>query len=411
MFTFRVESIVHSLIVFFILAHEQIEMMEQLSKNQHDLQQETVRAIDDLTGKNEQLLNQQKEMADISNAHRAAVQTNLHELMREKSLIRSGQVEVARMIDELKQKLDDSMTSLKRQSHQMKQNHENIQADLSNLQTNALHINDKLGETTEYILSQNEIASAQFDQTVRHMSEIKETAEQLAQLLQTLEGDVNTKLTWIRNKIGDTDLIVSNMNLVLEHLGLLLLGMLLLVFVGATRFQRFFFVTAISVNFACTLYHLRHVKMLQLLQIIAGVFVCDIIRIVLAPFIPTKWFALKRSKSACQTTAQDDSAAHEEHSDESGVYDSKSDEAHTVQTSEYNYEFVSGFKSPYSHIDQRDGSRTPSIMSRRSSISRSITPYTALLNDRIRCIAITMKGDRCRNAASPDALHCRRHEK
>lgn len=116
------------------VAHEQIEMMEQLSKNQNELQKETVRAIDDLSGKNEQLLNQQKEMADISNAHRAAVQTNLHELMREKSLIRSGQVEVARMIDELKEKLDDSMTSLKRQSNQMKQNHENIQVDLSNLQ-------------------------------------------------------------------------------------------------------------------------------------------------------------------------------------------------------------------------------------------------------------------------------------
>lgn len=391
-------------------------MMEQLSKNQNELQKETVRAIDDLSGKNEQLLNQQKEMADISNAHRAAVQTNLHELMREKSLIRSGQVEVARMIDELKEKLDDSMTSLKRQSHQMKQNHENIQADLSNLQTNALHINDKLGETTEYILSQNEIASAQFDQSVRHLSEIKETTEQLAMLLQTLEGDVNTKLTWIRNKIGDTDLIVSNMNLVLEHLGVLLLGMLLLVFVGATRFQRVFFITVVAANFACTLYNWRHVKLIQLLQIIASVFVCDIIRLILTPFIPKNWFALKRTKSTCQNTTGSDSA-QEENSDESGVYDSKSDEANTVQysntkSSEYSYDYVSGFKSPYSHISlQRDGSRTPSIMSRRSSISRSITPYTALLNDRNRCIAITMKGDRCRNAATQDALHCRRHEK
>lgn len=387
-------------------------MMEQLSKNQNELQQETVRALDDLSGKNEQLLNQQKEMADISNAHRAAVQTNLHELMREKSLIRSGQVEVARMIDELKLKLDDSMTSLKRQSHQMKQNHDNIQADLSNLQTNTLHINDKLGETTEYILSQNEIATAQFDQTVRHLGEIKESAEQLAMVLQTLEGDVNSKLTWIRAKIGDTDLILSNMNLVVEYLGLLLLGMLLLVFVGATRFQRLFFLTVVASNFVCTLYQLRHVNLIRLLQFIGSILVCDIIRMILTPLIPKIWFALKRTKTERQTNAEGD-AVQEENSDESGVYDSKSDEAAVQYTksSEYSYEYVSGFKSPYSHIDRRDGSRTPSIMSRRSSIARSITPYTALLNDRSRCVAITMKGDRCRNAATSDAFYCRRHEK
>lgn len=381
-------------------------MMEQLSKNQNDLQLETTRALDELTGKNEELLNQQKEMVDVSNAHRTAVQSNLHELMREKGLIRSGQVEVARMIDELKQKLDDSMTSLKRQSNQMKQNHAALQEDLANLQTNALHINDKLTESTEYILSQHEIASAQFDQTVLHLSEIKETAEKLAVLIQSLEGDVNNKLAWIRNKIGDTDLILSNMNLVLEHLGFLLLGMLLLVFVNATPFQRLFFISSVISNFACTLYGLRHANLIQLLQIIAAVFVCDILRITLTKCIPIsyKWFALKpqETKSTNETIA-------EENSDESSAYESNTE--NTTIHHENNNKCWAAFKKSHFPLPRREGSLTPSIMSQHSSISRSITPYTALLNDRSRCSALTMKGDRCRNAASLNVPYCRRHEK
>lgn len=385
-------------------------MMEQLSKSQNDLQQETTRALDELTGKNEELLNQQKEMADVSNAHRTAVQSNLHELMREKGLIRSGQIEVARMVDELKQKLDDSMTSLKRQSNQMKQNHEALQDDLGNLQTNALHINDKLTETTEYILSQNEIASAQFDQTVRHLSEIKETAEKLAVLIQSLEGDVNNKLAWIRNKIGDTDLILFNMNLVIEHLGLLLLGMLLLVFVNATPFQRLFFISSVISNFVCTLYRLRHANLIQLLQIIAAVFVCDILRIVLTKCIPIgyKWLDLKP-----KTVESTNETMVEENSDESGVYESKPDDAtihHENNNNNFRYEYLSGLKSRF-QAGNREGSWTPSILSQHSSISRSVTPYTALLNDRNRCSALTVKGDRCRNAASPNISYCRRHEK
>lgn len=376
--------------------------MEQLSQNQNDLQKETTKALDELSGKNEQLISQQQRMAEVSSAHRAAIQTNLHELMREKSLIRSGQTEVARLIDDLRQKLDDSTNSLLRQSHQMKQNHEALQHDLGNLQTNALHISDKLGETTEYILSQNEIASAQFDQTVRHLSEIRATAEQLSVALRTLEGDVDAKLTWIRDKIGDSDLIISNMNMVLEHVGLLLFGMLSLAFVGATPFQRLFFISAVLCNFVCAVRGVRHFTLVQLLQVIAAAFVCDIVRMAVIRFMPTGWFALKRQKPECS----DEPTTAEEHSDESGVYESRSEE--TVQRSsnaEYHYDYVSGLKSRF-----RNGSTTPSLISRHSSVSRSGTPFTSLLLDRSRCSAITLKGDRCRNAASPNALHCRRHD-
>lgn len=376
--------------------------MEQLSQNQNYLQKETTKALDDLSGKNEELINQQKQMSEVSSAHRTAIQTNLHELMREKSLIRSGQVEVARLIDDLRQKLDDSTTSLLRQSHQMKQNHEVLQQDLSNLQTNAIHISDKLGETTEYILSQNEIASAQFDQTVRHLDEIRQTAEQLSDALKTLEGDVNSKLAWIRDKVGDSDLILGNMNMVLEHIGLLLFGMLSLAFVNATTFQRLFFVSSVLANFICGIRGLRHAQLIQLLQIIAAVFVCDILRVALKKWSLKDWFALKRKKSECSDKTSDET--QEEHSDESGVYESKSEETAQYSSTNYNYDYVSRLKN-----DFRNDSKTPSMISRHSSVSRSITPYTSMLLDRNRCSAITLKGDRCRNAATPNTLHCRRH--
>ena len=109
--------------------------------------------------KNEQVIDKQKQILQVSNSHRAIVESNLHELMREKGLIRSGQIEVANMIDSLKVKLDESLINLKQQSKQMKENQAALLEDLNGLQSNAFHISDKLGATTEYILAQNELAS------------------------------------------------------------------------------------------------------------------------------------------------------------------------------------------------------------------------------------------------------------
>lgn len=387
-------------------------MMEKLSENQNKLQDVTSEAFDEITGKNAKLMDQQKEILEVSNSHRLAVETNLHELMREKGLIRSGQIEVARMIEHLKEKLDESLVNLKQHSREMKQNHDALQHDLGNLQTNAFHLSDKLSDTTEYMLSQNEIASTQFDQTLQRLGEINETVEKLAMLLQTVEVDVNEKLSWITDKIGDTDLVLTNINLVLQHFGFLLLGMLMLVFVNAPPFYRIFFILIVPTNFICTLYAWKHISLIQLSQIIGTVFLCNVLRILFRKIYFKNAFAL--TSNAAKELPNEQTKAKSSHERENEWNDDNN--VRNDNNNDYSYtNYVSAFENRFRGLNSstnREGSKTPTNASNRSTESRSLTPFTSMIHDRNRCVATTMKGDRCRNAAaSIHSTFCRKHEK
>lgn len=393
-------------------------MMKQLSENQDRLRDLTAQAIDEISENNEQVIGQQKQILQASNSHRAIVESNLHELMREKGLIRSGQIEVAHMIDSLtkllKVKLDESLASLKQQSKQMKENQAALLEDLNNLQSNAFHISDKLSATTEYILAQNDLASTQFDQTIRRLSEINGMIEELQSLMQTLESSVGEKLAWITAKIGGTDQALTNMNLLLQHFAYLLFGMLLLVFVNAAAFYRLFFIFAVPMNFICALMQWRNASLIELTQILGIVFACNLIRYILSTTTVKNLFVMGKKKSVQNektkaTSDERDSGNNEPEAEASGhqEYDSN-----PSNNNDYSYSYLNAFKHRYRENDRsmtREGSATPSTASNQSLNARSLTPFNTKLMDRTQCIALTVKGDRCRNAATVSEMYCRRH--
>ncbi|XP_031618786.1 protein brambleberry-like [Contarinia nasturtii] len=387
-------------------AQHQIIMLKKLSENQNELHELTSQAMDDFTKKNEKVIDQQKEILQVSNSHRAIVEGNLHELMREKGLIRSGQVEVARLIETLKGKLDESLANLKVQSRQMKDNQAALLEDLNNLQTNAFHISDKLSDTSEYILSQNEIASTQFDQTIQRLSEINHTIEKLQKLMTTLESSVDDKLTWITSKLGGADEALKNIYLILQYIGYLLFGMLILVFINAPGFYRIFFIFAVPLNFACTLCEWHYVSLIELTQILVTVFACNLIRQMLwnmkSPFALNKKTGSQHTKEIPQNQPETErEASQEKQYNEFDGNDNNND---------YSYNHLSAFKNRHREY-MREQSMTPSVASNQSFDARGLTPFTSTLMDRTRCISLTVKGDQCRNAAVTNQIYCRRHEK
>lgn len=391
---------------FFIVvtAQNQITMMKLLSENQNKLQEVTSHAIDEMTENSENILVKQKEILQVNNAHRAAVENNLHELMREKGLIRSGQIEVSKMILHLKEKLDESLVSLKQQSREMKQNQAALRDDLSDLQANAFHISNKLSETMAYVLSQNDIASSHFDRTIQHLSEISKTTEKLANLVQTLEINVDQKLAWISNKIGGSDKLLEKIHLLLLHMGYLLFGMLLLVFINASAFYRIFFIIAVPLNFVLILFECKHVNLIEITQILFIVYVTNFIRQLV------KIFALnKKTKEHVNQSQNDEHKENRNYNEAFNKRETSQDREYrgsVENNNNYNYNHISAFKNRYMDHANRESSLTPSISS-----NRSLTPFSSVLQDRSRCSAYTMKGERCRNAAVLNQIYCRRHEK
>lgn len=416
---YAVTAFVFEFSLFLHTAHNQIVMMKQLSENQDTLRDLTAQAIDELTEKNEHVIDQQKQILQVSNSHRAIVESNLHELMREKGLIRSGQIEVANMIDSLKVKLDESLMNLKQQSKQMKENQAALLDDLNSLHSNAFQISDKLSETTEYILTQNDLASTQFDQTIRRLSEINEMIEKLQHVTQTLEGNVGEKLAWITNKIGGTDEALTNINLVLQHFSYLLFGMLLLVFINAPAFYRLFFIFAVPMNFICALMQWRNASLIELTQILGIVFACNLIRYILTTMEWKNLFVMYKKKMMQNEkikVTSDENEVDDAETSQHEEYDKfNADDTNAgSNNNDYSYSYVNAFKQRYRDNDRtmtREGSVTPSTSSNHSFNARSLTPFNLKLTDRTQCIALTLKGDKCRNAAAINQMYCRRHGK
>lgn len=239
--------------------------MDKISENQQNLERVTASAIDELSEKNEKLIDQQKQMLQVSQAHRTTVESNLHELMREKSLIKAGQLEVADMITHLKSQVDATLSNLKQQSKEAKNNHAALTKDLDDLHESAF-------KTNEYILTQNEITAGQFQETIKQLDDVNETITKLAKVLRHLENDLDAKLAWIAERVGGTETFVNGINLVVKYLSYLLLGMLILVFVNAPAFYRIVFVLVVPVNFACVLFNIHHLDVIQMSQVILAVF-------------------------------------------------------------------------------------------------------------------------------------------
>lgn len=298
------------------------------------------------------------------------------------------------------------MASIKQQSKTMKDNQAALLEDLNNLQTNALFISDKLSDTSEYILSQNEIASTQFDQTVQRLSEISQTIEKLQTLITTLESSVDNKLAWITSKLGGADEALLNINLIVQYIGYLLFGMLLLVFVNAPGFYRIFFIFAVPLNLTCQRFGWHHVSLIELTQILGAVFACNLIRQIV--WNMKSPFALSRKN----TTGKTKENQHKQSETEREASQEKQyDEFYgNYNNNDYNYDHLSAFKNRHRERT-REQSMTPSVASNQSFEVRSFTPFTSTLMDRTRCISLTVKGDQCRNAAVANQIYCRRHGK
>lgn len=340
-------------------------MMNTLSQNQDKLHEVTETTLHEMADKNEKLLEQQNQMLQVTDAHRSTIESNLHELMREKGLIRSGQVEVARMIDQLKQKLDESLINLKQQSKESKQNHVALAKDLEQLHENAFSISDKLSDTTEFILSQNEMAATQFDETIRQLGEINETIVKLSTLLNTLETDIDKKLAWIADKVGGTDALLTHVNVILQHFVYLLLGMLLLVFVNATPFYRIVFIVAVPSNFACTLLRVHHFELVELTGLIATVFVGNAMRSLLSTLHLNNPFLLRGKKidESCEVDAAPDNEPIHDKSNEVELDDEF--DGNQNQTRSKDYSFVAAFR----RRERRERSATPSFYHTQDNIS------------------------------------------
>lgn len=204
--------------------------------------------------------------------------------MNEKNLIKAGQLEVAQMIDDLKQKLDAGLITLESQTSQSRANHADLLHDLSTLHENAVQVSGMLEEAMEYVLKQSAIASVQFDATVHQLNDINKTVFDVAELIEQLRNDLEEQLLWISDKVGGTEMFMVKLQLTVQYVGFLLLGMLMLVFVNAAVFYRMVFLVGVVFTYGLNISGLYAIRMMQMNVALATVFLGNFNRLLIEIF-------------------------------------------------------------------------------------------------------------------------------
>ncbi|XP_063699487.1 protein brambleberry-like [Culicoides brevitarsis] len=371
-------------------AHEQLGMMQNLQDNQKKLNELTGQAIDEMQENSEKLISQQNDLMLLSSTQRAKLESNLKELVREKSLIRSGQVEVANLLTGLKAKIDESLKQLETQAARSKLQYNSI---IDDLQASAGRITDQIDKTKATISSHQESTLEQYEYTMEQLKKMNATIYDLAYIVSGLQKDFEQKLTWISEKIGGTDYLVNRLNVILFHFVYLLMGMLCLVFVNADTFSRLAFIFMIPINFIAAMLDYYSLDVVKLTATILTLILTNYLVKFLRTKNLTKIFSMEE-------TIED-------------VTDNVGDKKETNNNS-----YFTKYES-YKVSTPRNGEyrgRTPlqDFLNKTvlgDSGRKSATPFSTISNGRVQCIASTSRGGQCRNAALADGDYCRVHQR
>ncbi|XP_065080125.1 protein brambleberry-like [Ochlerotatus camptorhynchus] len=390
-------------------AHEQIEMMGQLAENQKELHSVTQEAIEEMSTNNDRIISQQGDIMRLSEAHRAKVESNFRDLVREKALIRAGQQEVAVLLTGLRSRIDDSIKQLEMQSKRSKLNHASLLSDMENLQKSAATIAGKIDETSEHFASHHQAAEEQYKYTLGQLEKINNTVANMLDMIDALQKDFDHKLAWITEKVGGSDYILKKMNTIVIHFCYLIFGMICLSFVGADKFVRVFFILAVPGNLLGNLLDLFSSDVIRLSIALGSFIVADLICRLGLKFYPSLHTRQAPSSSRDQTDQpgerqREPSVAPRSRLNVPFVRTEPTVEEDDEETESHDaVSYLSSFRSRFS----RERSVTPPVANGVES-RRSVTRESS--DDRQQCTARTLRGEQCRGLALSGRDFCRVHD-
>ncbi|XP_018049621.1 PREDICTED: protein brambleberry-like [Atta colombica] len=219
-------------------AHSQIKALNSLKHGQDRLEEQTTEALLSLTEKNKLLLSQQENLKDAQATAHNLVTTNLRELYNEKALIRSGHAQLAAMTEEIKNKLEKAHKDFEQQTIERGENHKEVLQDLFTIQEQAQMIWEKIEQSTNHLLQQHEETIHQYEQTMQMLTQINDTIQYIWNLTNTMRLEVDQKLGWITDYIGDTGEQMQRAYRIFLHVIYLLVAMIIAAFLQAPFLTR-----------------------------------------------------------------------------------------------------------------------------------------------------------------------------
>ncbi|KAL0099872.1 hypothetical protein PUN28_019950 [Cardiocondyla obscurior] len=236
-------------------AHSQIEALNSLKQGQDRLEEQTTAALSTLTEGSKVLLAEQEYLRDAQATAYKLVTSNLKELYNEKALIRSGHAQLTIMAEEIKKKLEKAHDDLEQQAIERGDNHREILQDLLNIQEQTQKIWEQIERSTNRILNHHEKTIRQYEQTMQMLKQINDTIQYIWNLTTSMRAEVDEKLGWITNYIGNTGEQIQRAYRTFLHVVYIMAAMIVAAFLHAPFLTRAFIMGVVPANLLTYLKH------------------------------------------------------------------------------------------------------------------------------------------------------------
>ncbi|KAI4498882.1 hypothetical protein M0802_006057 [Mischocyttarus mexicanus] len=239
-------------------AHSQIKTLISLKESQDRLVDQTSEALSSLSDGNKALLLQQQNLKDFQTTTNKMVTNNLRNLNNEKALIRLGHAQIANMVEDVKEKLDNASKELVKQSAIHGESHKEILDDLTNIRNRANLIWEKIESSTTLILDRHQEAADQYEQMMQKLAHINDTIQFITNITNNMRTEIEQtiyQLDWIRGYIGDTGEQLQKVYRTVLHIIYLLTAMITAAFLNAPFWTRAAIMGIVPLNLCCYLKH------------------------------------------------------------------------------------------------------------------------------------------------------------
>nr|CAI5868799.1 unnamed protein product [Callosobruchus analis] len=422
-------------------AQDQLRTLRKVVTDQQKLHDIADTTFDTLSKGQETISKQQQDLQKAQFHGQLVIEDNIQRLVDEKKLLLETHGVLVKMTENVQSKLEQSLQQVEHQTVESKINHEELLKDLLDIQRKAKEIFDKIDESSDLLIKQNEEFKKQYNLTLSSLREVNETVHNLVSLVGGTREALEERLSWIKTALGGTDMAVEKLYIFLWHSAFMMLGMLTCAFLGVSVGTRIVVATLPPLNLILALYgENKHLDPLSLLGLIGITIVVQTLWNLSVQYSPKHALAAIKEKltaKAMTPTKDDNGTARFTSQETSSVAENSNPRIYIKDHGTYNQTNMSDFLRSYNnhnsqqieesedyeyanevtdHFDEEGYDFTPPVSRngdcsvKSVSRSRSRTPLNLNTGRRSSCMAKTRLGTPCKLSSLPGRDFCHRHQ-
>lgn len=239
------EMAVHELVA---AADDQLENLKQMMKGQELLHSLTSETVQKLFDSQMELLGNHQQLKLAHDTIMSNVESNMRNLHQEKSLIATGNKQLAEMVENIKKKLDLTAENMATQERKQQENYKNIIEDLGQIHIKAQDALKKLDESSAQLLRNHKEMTKFYLEMYLNVNKINSSVSELMDTVLTMQKDLEKKISWFSHILGSSEDKLAVMMSWGQHLMFFLFIIIMSVYLQIPRLSRLAIIAALTTN-------------------------------------------------------------------------------------------------------------------------------------------------------------------